>query len=303
MASAYLSSPMPPPATPTSQIPPAPTSQISPAPTSGCLACETPGASLRCASCNAGPFCNRGCFEVCWRLGHRLTCAKIPPLWWIRFEWGDIDPKAWPAWLGPPDMPLRGADTEVFCRVDELPRGTRSDPIVASVDCSLFVQRLAYASCNCRGVNFGIGGTASWRPVRPRLPPVSPARIAVYVPTEILEMILLAPLGDGGDHGEDWHLVMSLVCRRWRDVLVAWRGRAPPGTTRQLRTPLTVAVTSVPLAAWARVSGCPWDEQMCSVAAGNGNLAVLQWARENDCPWNEWTCYFAARGARFEIRF
>ena len=71
------------------------------------------------------------------------------------------------------------------------------------------------------------------------------SRDVLHVPTEMLEMILLAA-------DWDWHLAMSLVCRRWRDVLAAWRGRAPPGTTRKLRTPLTVAVTSVELVAWAR---------------------------------------------------
>lgn len=39
---------------------------------------------------------------------------------------------------------------------------------------------------------------------------------------------------------------------------------------------------------------CPWDEETCWMAAGNGHLDVLQWARENRCPWDVNTCSMAA---------
>jgi hypothetical protein len=38
--------------------------------------------------------------------------------------------------------------------------------------------------------------------------------INAHIPTELLEMILLAA-------GEDWHFVLSMVCRRWRDIVMA----------------------------------------------------------------------------------
>ena len=109
------------------------------------------------------------------------------------------------------------------------------------------------------------------------------SRDVLHVPTEMLEMILLAA-------DWDWHLAMSLVCRRWRDVLAAWRGRAPLGVVRKLQTPMVVAALTVPLATWARACGCPWDERTCYFAAEGGHLEILQWARENGCPWDSDTC-------------
>ena len=56
---------------------------------------------------------------------------------------------------------------------------------------------------------------------------------------------------------------------------------------------------SVARLAWAKRSGCPWDERTCASAAVNGQLAVVQWAREQadpPCPWNERTCAGAALG-------
>ena len=35
---------------------------------------------------------------------------------------------------------------------------------------------------------------------------------------------------------------------------------------------------------WARLNGCPWDENTCKFAAGDGHLQVLEWAIENGCP-------------------
>lgn len=52
---------------------------------------------------------------------------------------------------------------------------------------------------------------------------------------------------------------------------------------------------------WAREHGYGWDENTCSEAAASGNLDVLQWMRENSCPWDEMTCYWAARCGRLHL--
>ena len=46
--------------------------------------------------------------------------------------------------------------------------------------------------------------------------------------------------------------------------------------------------------------GCPWDEETCREAAGNGHLECLKYARENGCPWNKKTCEFAAHRGHLE---
>ena len=44
-------------------------------------------------------------------------------------------------------------------------------------------------------------------------------------------------------------------------------------------------VHSVERLRWAKESlGLEWDEHLTSLAAGSGNLEVLQWAWENSCP-------------------
>lgn len=66
---------------------------------------------------------------------------------------------------------------------------------------------------------------------------------------------------------------------------------------------------------YARENLFPWDVNICSRAAENGHLEILQWAHENGCRWNgsmkarangclwdEQTCSFAAYGGQLEIR-
>ena len=48
------------------------------------------------------------------------------------------------------------------------------------------------------------------------------------------------------------------------------------------------------------LSGCPWDERTCTVAAEGGHLACLKWARENGCPRDENTCREAAEVGHLE---
>ncbi len=35
---------------------------------------------------------------------------------------------------------------------------------------------------------------------------------------------------------------------------------------------------------WLRANGCPWNEEVCGLAATEGHLEILKWARENGCP-------------------
>jgi len=58
-------------------------------------------------------------------------------------------------------------------------------------------------------------------------------------------------------------------------------------------------VRSVPLLAWAKATGCPWNAK--KTAAWHGHLDTLRWAREQHCPWDETTCECAAFGGHLKI--
>ena len=52
---------------------------------------------------------------------------------------------------------------------------------------------------------------------------------------------------------------------------------------------------------WSRNNGCPWDEEVCSNAAMNGHLEVLKWARNNGCPWDKQVCVYAAMDGHLRV--
>ena len=57
---------------------------------------------------------------------------------------------------------------------------------------------------------------------------------------------------------------------------------------------------------WARLNGCPLDENICWSAAENGHLDMLKWARltpggDEACLWNELTCYYAKNNGHQHI--
>eukprot|EP00239_Pterosperma_sp_CCMP1384_P012910 CAMPEP_0197865548 /NCGR_PEP_ID=MMETSP1438-20131217/43730_1 /TAXON_ID=1461541 /ORGANISM="Pterosperma sp., Strain CCMP1384" /LENGTH=104 /DNA_ID=CAMNT_0043484035 /DNA_START=1011 /DNA_END=1325 /DNA_ORIENTATION=+ len=52
--------------------------------------------------------------------------------------------------------------------------------------------------------------------------------------------------------------------------------------------------STIPLAVWAKMQGCPWNTETCAAAAESGHLEVLQWARAEGCEWDEGTCAGAA---------
>lgn len=46
---------------------------------------------------------------------------------------------------------------------------------------------------------------------------------------------------------------------------------------------------------WFRSQGCPWDAEVCIIAAGTGNLEMLKWAICEGCPCPKDICFYAAR--------
>jgi hypothetical protein len=53
-------------------------------------------------------------------------------------------------------------------------------------------------------------------------------------------------------------------------------------------------VKNVPLLAWARKNGAPWDREVCIRVVGMNQLEVIKWALEHDCPWYPVDCCLAA---------
>jgi hypothetical protein len=128
----------------------------------------------------------------------------------------------------------------------------------------------------------------------------------VRLPVDVLEFTGLAGR----------YLQLALVSRGWHSLYTQLR-------PDHRRTAVAAAVTTVPLLAWARdnglpwdertagriatgghlevlqqarADGCPWDKQVCNTAAIHGHLELLQWAHANGCPWSEQTCTYAVGG-------
>ncbi|MCE5317427.1 MAG: ankyrin repeat domain-containing protein [Parachlamydia sp.] len=53
---------------------------------------------------------------------------------------------------------------------------------------------------------------------------------------------------------------------------------------------LAVVKGFLPVMEWLHKQGCPWDEDVCRIAADNGQVEALRWLRAHGCPWNERTC-------------
>jgi len=52
---------------------------------------------------------------------------------------------------------------------------------------------------------------------------------------------------------------------------------------------------------WARANNYPWDANTCTELAKNGHLEMLKWARANGCPWDAKTCSEAAQNGHLEV--
>lgn len=70
--------------------------------------------------------------------------------------------------------------------------------------------------------------------------------------------------------------------------------------SRSKNTPISIgyenAITKgqIQFLQWARSFGCPWDDNVCKLAAQHGQLETLQWAIANGCQWNIKECIFLA---------
>jgi hypothetical protein len=89
----------------------------------------------------------------------------------------------------------------------------------------------------------------------------------------------------------------ALLSRMGKPWLAAVVSRGLPRAGKGGAVPLKLVdfVASAKMLAWAKATGCPWEEKTCSSIARGGHLAVLQWAREHHCSWHEETCENAAR--------
>ena len=82
-------------------------------------------------------------------------------------------------------------------------------------------------------------------------------------------------------------------------VLASGLPRLPTGVT--VRLELRAFCTSIERLAWAKASGCRWDERTCQLIAYGGHLETLRWAREHGCQWDRLTCRYAAQGGHLEV--
>ena len=55
------------------------------------------------------------------------------------------------------------------------------------------------------------------------------------------------------------------------------------------------------LVQWLRGEGCDWSAGACNGAASAGRLEILQWLRANGCPWSCNTCYWAVDNGHVEV--
>ena len=91
---------------------------------------------------------------------------------------------------------------------------------------------------------------------------------------------------------------VGMACR---DAVLRCPQLACAGRTAGLKLLVENFVGSVAMLAWARASGCQWDEHTARACAAGGHLEVLQWARARGCPWNVWTCNSAAEFGYLEM--
>ena len=79
------------------------------------------------------------------------------------------------------------------------------------------------------------------------------------------------------------------------------KSSAVPHGSGVARLELREFCTSAGRLAWAKASGCRWDEWTCAIAAGAGSGEALTWARAHGCLWGEDTCAYAALGGHLNV--
>ncbi len=134
------------------------------------------------------------------------------------------------------------------------------------------------------------------------------------LPPELADLVLhqVVVCGQHG-RGIDRHLmwvlmevVLSFVCRSWRERKAAWQLGGDRAKVRAIEgvgllSRLAAALGSLSLLLWLRKMSCPWDESTCEMAAEGGHLEVLRWAREHGCPWNARTCAAAEESGHLTL--
>jgi hypothetical protein len=93
------------------------------------------------------------------------------------------------------------------------------------------------------------------------------------------------------------YLIWSLVCKSWHKFLLN------KAETKKINKKTVIALCSynINIYKWARANGCPLSASICSQAANNGSLEVLQAARAEGCEWNCCVCMLAAASGHLEI--
>ncbi|AJF97459.1 ankyrin repeat protein [Pandoravirus inopinatum] len=113
------------------------------------------------------------------------------------------------------------------------------------------------------------------------------------LPTEIVDLVLdfVGPLPHA-----------RVVCRQWRDLIVAQERRQPG---RRLSAAAYMGLlgecNAQTAIEWARSSGCHWHAAACAGAAKGGHLGLLMWLRRNGCSWNVLTYGWALTKGHQEI--
>ena len=160
--------------------------------------------------------------------------------------------------------------------------GTSAEALTAA---SLRLHELTAMTAKKSGKRGASGGGGDTFPLLDRLREELP---------EILEGIVLPAVDPTA------LALLARTGRGWRAAVVS-SGLPRAGSAQGLRMKVSAFCGSVELLAWAKASGCPWNDMTCALAAEGGHLDVLRWAREQDCPWDANTCAEAARGGHLEV--
>uniref|UniRef100_A0A061R459 F-box domain-containing protein n=1 Tax=Tetraselmis sp. GSL018 TaxID=582737 RepID=A0A061R459_9CHLO len=98
---------------------------------------------------------------------------------------------------------------------------------------------------------------------------------------------------------------VSLICRYGGSVMLSWaRAAGCPWNARLAASLATLGgAAAIRMLRWAREENmppCPWDSEVCNIAAEAGDIELLSWAYENGCPWGPDTAIAAARKGQLE---
>lgn len=99
--------------------------------------------------------------------------------------------------------------------------------------------------------------------------------------------------------GSNYHYILSLVSREWYHIIKGIRKRNKE--SEKFTTFTKDVVSNISMLKWARENGCPWNTNICSMIAYDGNLDVLKWAHSEGCPLSIGVCNYAALNGKLNI--